>query len=125
MGNLEVFHSVVNKYCPKRLHFTMEGMIARLQLAVLDYNCGSNNTQATAKDGKRRYKQMFSKVTQNWVVKKISKAKSQEYIHKILSSTLKASPDTAGDKLPRICLIPANIAPIEKPDNEETIENMV
>ena len=124
MGNLKVFHSVVNKYCPKRLHFTLEGMIARTQLAVLDYNCGSNNTQATAKDGKKRYKQIFSKVAQNWAVKKISKAKGRKYIHKILSSTLEASRDTAVDKLPRICLIPPNIAPIEQADKEETIENM-
>ena len=70
-GNLEVFHSVLNKYCPKRLHFTLGGMIAKTQLAMLDYNCGSNNTQVATKDGKRRYKQIFSKVTQNWVVKKI------------------------------------------------------
>ena len=53
-GNLGVFHSLLNKYCPKRLHFTLEGMIARTQLALLDYNCGSNNGQATAKDRKRR-----------------------------------------------------------------------
>ena len=32
-GNLEVFHSVLNKYCPKRLHFSTLGMIARTQLA--------------------------------------------------------------------------------------------
>ena len=44
-------------------------MIARTQLAV-DYNCGSNNTQAKIKDGKQRYKQFFSKVTQSWVKKK-------------------------------------------------------
>ena len=124
MGNLKVFHSVVNKYCPKRLHFTLEGMIARTQLAVLDYNCGSNNTQATAKDGKKRYKQIFSKVAQNWAVKKISKAKGRKYIHKILSSTLEASRHTAVDKLPRICSIPPNIAPIEQADKEETIKNM-
>ena len=91
---------------------------------MLDYNCGSSNTQATTKDGKRRYKQMFSKVTQNWVVKKISERKDQEYIHELLSSTLEAPPDTTGDKLPRIGSIPPNIAPIEKPDKEEAIENM-
>ena len=56
VGNLGILHSVLNKYCPKRLHFTLEGLIARTQLAVLDYNCGSNNTQATTKKGKRRYK---------------------------------------------------------------------
>ena len=123
-GNLEVFHSVFDKYFPKRLHFTLEGMIARTQLAVLDYNCGSNNTQATTKDGERRYKHIFSKVTQNWVVKKISETKDREYIHELLSSTLEASPDTTGDKLPRIGSILPNIAPVEKPDKEEAIENM-
>ena len=119
-GNLEVFHSVLDKYFPKRLHFTLEGMIARTQLAVLDYNCGSNNTQATTKDGERRYKHIFSKVTQNWVVKKISETKDREYIHELLSSTLEASPNTTGDKLRRISSIPPNIDPIEKP----AIENM-
>ena len=74
-GSLEVFHSVLKKYCPKRLHFTLEGMIARAHLTVLDYNCGSSNTQATTKDGKRRYRQMFSTVMQNWVVEKISETK--------------------------------------------------
>ena len=123
-GNLEVFHSVLDKYFPKRLHFTLEGMIARTQLAVLDYNCGSNNTQATTKDGERRYKHIFSKVTQNWVVKKISKTKDREYIHELLSSTLEASHDTTGDRLPRTGSILQNIAPIEKPDKEEAIENM-
>ena len=37
---------------------------------------------------------------------------------------MEASPDTTGDKLPRIGLIPLSIAPIEKPDKEEAIENM-
>ena len=32
---------------------------------MLGYNCGSTNTQATTKDGKQRYKQIFSKVMQN------------------------------------------------------------
>ena len=77
-GSLEVLHSVLNKYYLKRLHFTLEGMIVRTQLAVLDYHCGSSNTQAATKDRKRRYKQIFSKVTQNWVVKKISKTKDRE-----------------------------------------------
>ena len=99
-------------------------MIARTQLAVLDYNCGSNNIQVTTKDGKRRYKHIFSKVMQNWVLKKISKTKDQEHIHELLSYTLKASPDSTGNKLPRIGSIPANIAPIEKSHKEEAIENM-
>ena len=34
------YYSLYNKYCPKRLHFSYEGRIARSQLAVLDFNTG-------------------------------------------------------------------------------------
>ncbi|KAJ8048039.1 hypothetical protein HOLleu_00198 [Holothuria leucospilota] len=37
-GSLEVFHCILLKYCPKRLHFSYPAMQARLQLAVLDHN---------------------------------------------------------------------------------------
>ena len=62
-GSLEVFDSVLDKYCPKRLHLTLDGMIARTQSAVSEYNCGSSHTQATTKYGKHRHKQILSKVT--------------------------------------------------------------
>ena len=35
-GNVEVYHSVMTKYCPKREHFDFDAMCARTQLAVLD-----------------------------------------------------------------------------------------
>ena len=54
----------------------------------------------------------------------MSETKDREYIHELLSSTLEASPNTTGDKLPRIGSTPPNIAPIEKPDKEKAIENM-
>ena len=49
-------------------------MIARMQLAVLDYNSDLNNTQATVKDGKRR-SNFFSKWHQIGLWKKYSKQK--------------------------------------------------
>ena len=36
-GSIVVFHSLCNKYCPKRLHFSFHGMIVRTQLACHDY----------------------------------------------------------------------------------------
>ena len=81
-GSLEVLQSVLNKHCPKRLQFTLEGMIATTQLAATDYNCGSSNIQATTKDGKQRHKQFFSKVMQSWVVKKISETKETTTTYK-------------------------------------------
>ena len=38
-GNIEVFHSFLLKYCPKRQYFPYETMKARLMLAALDWNC--------------------------------------------------------------------------------------
>ena len=40
MVELEVFHSLYNLYCPKRISFSYEGMYARTQLAVMDHNSG-------------------------------------------------------------------------------------
>lgn len=37
-GGLEVYHSLMLKYCPKRQHFSYKGMVARTQLAALDNN---------------------------------------------------------------------------------------
>ena len=46
-GNLEVYHSLLLKYCTKRLHFSMAGMIARTELAIMDFNSGVQREQAT------------------------------------------------------------------------------
>ena len=122
-GNLEVFHSLYNKYCPKRLHFSLHGMIARSQLAVLDFNAGSSVGQAKTKDGRLRYKQSFSKVTQNWVVKKIAAEKSRHYIHDLFECTIDRNTKFE-DNIPQTGEIPKNIAPFEKPDKEESIQSM-
>ena len=37
-GELEVYHSLYNKYCPKCLHFSYAGMVAKSQLAVFKYS---------------------------------------------------------------------------------------
>ena len=51
-GNLEVYHSLLLKYCPKRLRFSHNGMIARTQLAVMHFNSTINAEQAFTKDNK-------------------------------------------------------------------------
>ena len=56
-GTLEVYHSLYNKYSPKRLHFSLRGMIAKAELAVLDFNCGVGVGQAKTQSGKLRFKQ--------------------------------------------------------------------
>ena len=67
------------------MQFSYEGMIARSQLAVLDFNSGVGLVQAETKSGKKRYKLQFSKVTQNWVVKKIKSGKEKLYLDHLLT----------------------------------------
>ena len=66
---LEVYHSLYNKYSPKRLHFSYNDVVARAQLAALDFNSGVGLDQARNKKGELRYKHQFSKITQSWVAK--------------------------------------------------------
>ena len=42
-GSLEVFYSLLLKYCPKRQHFSYVGMQARIELAILDHNYKTHN----------------------------------------------------------------------------------
>ena len=122
-GNLEVYHSLVNKYCPKRLHFSLLGMIARTQLAVLDFNCGSSVNQASTNAGSLRYKQIFSKMTQTWVVKVIKETKNRHYIDELLSLILEAPTGHTLPKLPEN--IPKNLASAEKPNKKDAVKCMV
>lgn len=60
-GNLEVYHSVLLKYCEKRQHYSYEGMIARTQLAALDNNHNLGRAQATTSAGNPRYRISYPK----------------------------------------------------------------
>ena len=69
-GTLENFHSVLLKWCPKRIHFSYEGMRARSQLACLSHNENVGRAQATTAAGILRHKLVFPKAKGHWVVKK-------------------------------------------------------
>ncbi|XP_057311862.1 uncharacterized protein LOC130649578 [Hydractinia symbiolongicarpus] len=120
-GSLEVFHSLLTKYCSKRIHFSMEGMVARTQLAVLDFNSGTNCEQAVTKKGVLRYKQVFSRVTQSWVVKKITEKKEKAYLAELMTANLEPI-DNEKDKLPQTGEIAERITEVEKPDKSDAIK---
>lgn len=123
-GTLEVYHSLYNKYCPKRLHFSYKGMIARSQLAVLDFNSGVHREQSKTRSGELRFKQVYSKVTKNWVVKKVSEPKDKIYLPVIMEEIEYQRTTKENDFQLEIEEIPDNIAPFEKPEKKEAIKNM-
>ena len=51
----EVYHLLCNKLSPKRLCFSIHGIISMTLIAVLDHNCSANLHQATTSDGTLRY----------------------------------------------------------------------
>ena len=79
-GTLEIYHSLYNKYCPKRLSFSYEGMVARSQLAVMDHNSSIGLKQDETKKGEKRFKLVFSRITQTWVTKPIKEKKDKSYL---------------------------------------------
>ena len=62
---LEAYCSWYSNYCPKRLYFLYQGMIACSQLAVLDSNASVGLKKAETRFREFTFKQQFSKVTQS------------------------------------------------------------
>ena len=75
-GALEVFHSMMLKYLPKRNHFSYKSMVTRTQLATLEHNHNCNRKQAVVKSGANKNQQRFKvekpKANKNWVCKPIN-----------------------------------------------------
>ena len=124
-GTLEVYHSIYNKHSPKRLHFSYSGMIARAQLAVLDFNSGVGLEQSKNKQGDLRYKHQFSKITQSWVVKIIHDRKEKTtYKDHILDEVNYLQKTSCTYDTPKLGNAPDYIGGIEKPLKATTISNM-
>ena len=126
-GSLENFHSVMLKWCPKRIHFTYEGMRARVQLASLCYNENVGHKQATTDKGRLRFKAVLTKTTGHWVAKKISEATTYTTLHELMESIHDARMIVAAGQTPE-CVhdyslpkLPKNIAPEAAPDKDSLI----
>ncbi|KAK3108750.1 hypothetical protein FSP39_014807 [Pinctada imbricata] len=80
------------KYCPKKQHFSYEGMVARTQLAALDHNNGTERDQAVVQKGERAgelmYKQVFPKCSKRWVLKPIYVKKNFNFRKDLMSRTV-------------------------------------
>ena len=122
-GTLEVYHSVYNKYCPKRLHFSNSAMTARAELAALDFNTRVVLQHAKTKKGESRYKQQFSRITQSWFVKKVTDKKERIYMEDLMEETTAIKTSNMAYLVPSLKDEPKNIAPTEKPEKRVVINN--
>ncbi|KAJ8049501.1 hypothetical protein HOLleu_02272 [Holothuria leucospilota] len=131
-GALEVFHSVVLKYCPKRLEFGYEHMQARMHLAVLDHNHNLNRPQAVVKkatrkslpEGEPRFNLVYSKGRAGWVVKKIYQQKSLSYVQDMMVSTVKAVEGSINLEVIENQPRPSNIARVPRPDKTIMVQEL-
>lgn len=124
-GNLEVYHSLLLKYAPKRQHFSYKGMVARTQLAVIDHNCNTGRRQATVingtKQGEKRYKVVFPKGRKKWVVKPVLERKSFAFVQQLMEGVLLFKDDKSQQTSTIPGSIPKNIAPTPRPSKDEVV----
>ncbi|XP_057298998.1 uncharacterized protein LOC130629703 [Hydractinia symbiolongicarpus] len=123
-GQLEVYNSLLNKYCPKRLAFSYAGMVARTQLAVLDHNSGVERQQATTSDGRLKFKVSFTKITKEWVAKKVMDPKEKKYQEDLMKEVFDLVQKIKAPIFFKLPETPRNIALKINPGKEVVVSNM-
>uniref|UniRef100_A0A803JQR1 THAP-type domain-containing protein n=1 Tax=Xenopus tropicalis TaxID=8364 RepID=A0A803JQR1_XENTR len=129
-GMLECYHSKMLKFRTKRIHFTMDSMVARTSLAVLSHNFNTNRQQAVVKRqttggaqvGEKRTSLVFPRSRKRWVVRTIYEKTSNEHLFhlmedllNIVEGNLLTTYESVTDTLPR------NLATVEKPDKASAV----
>ena len=97
-------------------------MIARAELAPLDFNAGMGLQHPKTKKGELRYKQQFSRITQSWFVKKVTDKKERIYMEDLMEETIAIKTSNMAYPVPCLKNVPKNIAPTEKPDKRGVIK---
>ena len=114
-GQIEVFHSLINKSSPKRQHFFTASQYARHQLSVMDHNSGTerdykiNSSVVT--------KIQYSKSSKCWVSKPVRKKKQKKYLQEMMEKVVEIKAENITLDTPNLPKTPANIAPTPRPEN--------
>ena len=103
---LEVYHSVYNKYCLNQLHFSFPVMIARAELAVLDFNAGIGLPYAKTKKVEFRFKQQFLRIIQSCFVKKVTDKKERIYMEDLMEQAIAIKTSNMAYPLPCLKNVP-------------------
>jgi len=118
-GNLEVYHSLLTKYCPKRQEFDFSQMAARTVLAVLDHNNNSERQQKKTSEGKQCFKVAYTKNSAKWVIKPAYDVKTYDHVCELMQSAVQQQQSPCVS--PVACLRRQNIAPIVAPPRHELL----
>jgi len=122
-GQLEVYHSMLLKYAPKRQFFGQGGMQARLQLAALDWNMNADRQIAKDSSGNPIIRQIFSKPHKHWILRNEYEKKDYGYLQDILLDIIDLRQNESGDTDLNLPPIKPNISTTAKPTFEEAIKN--
>ena len=79
-GQIEVFHSLINKCSPKRQHFFTASQYARHQLSVMDHNSGTERHYERNSSGDVVTKIQYSKSSKCWVSKPVREKKQEVFV---------------------------------------------
>ena len=98
-------------------------MLARSQLAIMDFNQGSNLKQAKTKDGDDRFHVLSSKIKNTRTTKPIEEEKYRTYLNNMICETVQLARGKKTLLLPVLPKLPKNIASTLKPEKKEVIKN--
>ncbi|KAM4017527.1 uncharacterized protein ACNLHF_007163 [Anomaloglossus baeobatrachus] len=94
-GELEIYHSACLKYRPKTLHFFMDSMVARTQLAALDHNRNVHRVKEVVKNashedalGSGTQRLEASKGQKSWIVKTLYEPTCQNFLFEIMNDVI-------------------------------------
>ena len=137
-GDIEVFHSLLTCYAPKRQEFELNVMDARVKLAILDHNNNVGRKQDTIKNerkgsgklGDKKWKFVCSKLSKDWVAKPVKEKKCYDFINRIIDDIVEQKEQGAKVKVPARKALkrlhgPKNIAFTPRPDIGDILEKQI
>jgi hypothetical protein len=118
-GELEVFHSMLLKYCLKRQHFHYEAMKARLMLAALDWNSQTRETRKDA-NGEDAESLVWSKRKGKWIKRLRYVKTTANHLQPLIVKVLETKAQhLALPKMQRPENLPRHVARHPKPDADD------
>jgi len=123
-GDLEVYNSLHNKYCPKQYFYSHKTMMARTACCALDHNTNTDRGQAMTKDGVPRFDLVKQRHGKKYFAKMVKTDKDhswREMVVRLLIQCLKDGTRPV-DMMPSLGEELSVRTKIVKPNKSEAVE---